>query len=292
MDLFEKSLAYRLFSTIFDEDCVDYASILFSDNYSSLGKIVSKEDGIVSGIQLAVEMAKFAGLDAQEIEKNGNTIKSKAILLEITGKANLLLQAERPICNLLMHLSGISTETAKYVEAVKDLQVRICPTRKTTPGLRYWEKQAVVHGGGYFHRFGLSDGVMIKDNHIAAYNGDISKLIRVTRENIPHTIKIEVEIDRIEQIEPSIISGADILLLDNFDKEYISKVVKLCRELDQKYQNDRYKIGSGRLLLEASGGIDITSVRNYAEAGVDIISIGSLSHSVKALNISMDLERI
>lgn len=293
MNLYERTLALKLFNVLIEEDSVDYLSTIFNNSSQSLGKVICKQSGIVSGIELAKEFALYAGLtatpkicDGNQVELENNISKE---LIEIIGPTNIVLQIERPLCNLLMHLSGIATTTARIVNLVKQLPVRICPTRKTTPGLRYWEKQAVVHGGGSLHRFGLADGVMLKDNHIAAFCGDIEKMIHITRKKIPHTIKIEVEIDNTDQIEPAIKAGADILLLDNFSPENIVSTVKFCRDLEKQYQDARYQLGCGKLLLEASGGINEDNVLIYAQSGVDIISLGSLTHSVKALNISMDL---
>lgn len=295
MDLYERSLALKLFNTMFEEDGMDYTSSIFTANQQSKGIVISKQSGVISGVKLALEMTRYAGLTACEVAKDADRVKlldsTPVPLLEIQGNTSLLLQIERPLCNLLMHLSGIATATAKYVQITQNFPVRICPTRKTTPGLRYWEKKAVVHGGGSLHRYGLSDGVMLKDNHIAAFNGDISNLIGYTRKNIPHTIKIEVEIDNLDQIEPVVKSGADVLLLDNFSPDLLASAVQHCRSLDTLYQASRYELGCGRLVLEASGGIDESNVLDYARSGVDIISIGGLSHSVKALNISMDLEK-
>ena len=191
--------------------------------------------------------------------------------LTVDGPVLDLLKAERVALNLVQRLCGIATLTAKFVNLIRPLPVKIADTRKTTPGLRQFEKYAVRVGGGHNHRFSLSDGVMIKDNHLAAA-GSISKAVAMVRASIPHTLKIEVEAETLEQVKECLDCGVEIILLDNMD----------CATMRQAVM-----ITDGRALLEASGGVNLSNVRQVAETGVNIISIGALTHSAPACDISM-----
>jgi nicotinate-nucleotide pyrophosphorylase (carboxylating) len=193
-------------------------------------------------------------------------------LLTVSGPVIDLLKAERVALNLLQRLSGIATLTAQFVEKVKVYAVRITDTRKTTPGLRVLEKYAVRVGGGFNHRFNLADGVLIKDNHIAAC-GSIREAVEKVRKQIPHTIRIEVETDNFEQVEECLTCGVDIIMLDNMSPELMSKAVRLI---------------NGRALVEASGGVNLETVESIAMSGVDIISVGALTHSAPSCDIGMD----
>jgi nicotinate-nucleotide pyrophosphorylase (carboxylating) len=185
-----------------------------------------------------------------------------------------LLQGERVALNLLQRMSGVATLTARYVSAVQGTKTRIVDTRKTTPGLRVLEKYAVRVGGGSNHRTGLYDGVLIKENHIAAAGG-ITEAIRRTRSYIPHTLKIEIETESLAQVKEALAAGADIIMLDNMAIPLMQEAVGLI---------------NGRALVEASGGVNLDTVRAIAETGVDIISVGALTHSAPAMDISMLLE--
>jgi nicotinate-nucleotide pyrophosphorylase (carboxylating) len=198
------------------------------------------------------------------------------ILLTAKGPVLDLLKAERVALNLVQRLCGIATLTSRFVEKVKPLPVRILDTRKTTPGLRMLEKYAVRAGGGYNHRFNLADGVLIKDNHIQAC-GSIKNAVNRMREKIPHTMKIEVEASSLEQVRECITCSVDIIMLDNMDAAMMREAVKLA---------------GGKALLEASGGINLDNIRQVAETGVDYISIGALTHSAPACDISMRLQSI
>lgn len=191
--------------------------------------------------------------------------------LTVEGPILDLLKAERVALNLVQRLCGIATLTAKFVNLARPLPVKITDTRKTTPGLRPFEKYAVRVGGGHNHRFSLSDGVMIKDNHLAAA-GSISKAVALVRASVPHTLKIEVEAETLDQVKECLDCGIEIIMLDNMDCESMRQAVALT---------------DGRALLEASGGINLENIRQVAETGVDIISIGALTHSAPACNISM-----
>lgn len=202
---------------------------------------------------------------------DGSALTSGQIALTVDGPVLDLLKAERVALNLAQRLCGIATLTAKFVELIRPLSVKITDTRKTTPGLRPFEKYAVLVGGGHNHRFSLSDGIMIKDNHLAAA-GSISKAVALARASIPHTLKIEVEAETLDQVRECLECGVEIIMLDNMDCESMRQAVAMT---------------NGRAILEASGGICISNVRQVAETGVNIISIGALTHSAPACDISM-----
>jgi nicotinate-nucleotide pyrophosphorylase (carboxylating) len=203
---------------------------------------------------------------------DGTWARPKMGLLTVSGPVIDLLKAERVALNLLQRLSGIATLTAQFIEKVKVYSVRITDTRKTTPGLRVLEKYAVRVGGGANHRFNLADGVLIKDNHIAAC-GSIHEAVDKVRGRIPHTIKVEVETDSLEQVKECLECGVDIIMLDNMTPEMMSTAVRLI---------------NGRALVEASGGVTLQTVEAIAMSGVDIISVGALTHSAPSCDIGMD----
>ena len=202
---------------------------------------------------------------------DGSAMSPGQIALTVEGPVLDLLKAERVALNLVQRLCGIATLTAKFVELARPLPVKITDTRKTTPGLRPFEKYAVRVGGGHNHRFSLSDGVMIKDNHLAAA-GSITKAVALVRASIPHTLKIEVEAETLDQVKECLDCGVEIIMLDNMACDSMRQAVQMTR---------------GRALLEASGGINLSNVRQVAGTGVDIISIGALTHSAPACDISM-----
>jgi nicotinate-nucleotide pyrophosphorylase (carboxylating) len=202
---------------------------------------------------------------------DGQAMNPGQIALTVTGPILDLLKAERVALNLTQRLCGIATLTAKFVDQVRPLPVKIADTRKTTPGLRGFEKYAVRVGGGHNHRFSLSDGIMIKDNHLAAA-GSIAKAVTLVRASCPHTIKIECEAETMAQVQECLACGVDIILLDNMDCGTMRQAVVMA---------------NGRAIMEASGGVTLNNVRQVAETGVDIISIGALTHSAPACDISM-----
>ena len=236
----------------------------------------AKESLILAGVRVAervfqvlderiVFLAKFA---------DGDRICGGEVIAELRGDSAALLQGERVALNLLQRLCGIATLTAKYVEAVQGTGARVVDTRKTTPGLRVLEKYAVRIGGGKNHRTGLYDGVLIKENHIAAA-GSITAAIQKARAYIPHTMKIEIETETLEQVVEALHVGADIIMLDNMSISMMRDAVALI---------------AGKAIVEASGGVNLETVRGIAETGVDIISVGALTHSAPAVDISMLLE--
>jgi nicotinate-nucleotide pyrophosphorylase (carboxylating) len=196
-------------------------------------------------------------------------------VLFVTGHARGLLSAERVALNYMQRLSGIATLTSRYVDAVKGTNAKILDTRKTTPGWRALEKYAVRAGGGTNHRMDLSTGVLIKDNHLQALDGDVGKAVRRARELAPKGIKIEVECDRLEQVQRAADAGADIILLDNMSLATLAECVRVV---------------NGRAILEASGGVTLATVRAIAETGIDWISIGALTHSAPSMDLALDFE--
>lgn len=241
-----------------------------------MGVLKAKEDMVVCGLDVATRV--FAILDENIVFSaqcsDGDFISSGTVIATVNGAASSLLQGERVALNLLQRMSGVATLTAQFVKAVAGTKVRIVDTRKTTPGLRVLEKYAVRVGGGINHRTGLYDGVLIKENHIAAAGGIASAISRA-RSYIPHTLKIEIETESLADVKEALSAGADIIMLDNMELETMKEAVAL--------------IG-GRAIVEASGGVNLATVRAIAETGVNIISVGALTHSAPAMDISLLLE--
>ncbi len=239
-------------------------------------RMIAKEPFVLAGIQVAERV--FSLLDPQlrftPRYLDGTAVSHGALIASLEGDAASLLQGERVALNLLQRMSGIATVTARYLAAVAGTKARIVDTRKTTPGLRALEKYAVRVGGGINHRTGLYDGILIKENHIAAAGG-IAAAVNRARASIPHTLKIEVETETVAQVEEALAVGADIIMLDNMDCATMATCVGLI---------------AGRALVEASGGVNLDTVRAIAETGVDIISVGALTHSPRAVDISMLLD--
>ncbi|MBO8129299.1 MAG: carboxylating nicotinate-nucleotide diphosphorylase [Peptococcaceae bacterium] len=239
-------------------------------------RIVSKDHGIVAGLPVARRV--FELLDPATVMEmdcwDGSPVVPGQTLATLSGNAGILLRGERVALNFLQHLSGIATQTHNLVKLVREYGVKILDTRKTTPGLRSLEKYAVRVGGGHNHRFGLYDGILIKDNHIAVA-GSITEAIRRARAGAPHTLKIEVEVETLNGVHEALEAEADIIMLDNMSPETMRQAVQIV---------------GGRCLLEASGGITTETVIEVARTGVDFISVGALTHSVRALDISMDIE--
>ncbi|MCG9968283.1 carboxylating nicotinate-nucleotide diphosphorylase [Pelotomaculum terephthalicicum JT] len=244
----------------------------------SNGYIVAKEKGMLAGMPVAEEI--FRCLDPallfQARAVDGEFVERGRVLAEVGGNARAILTGERLALNFLQRLSGIATKTAQLVELVAGQKAHVIDTRKTTPGLRMLEKYAVRVGGGYNHRFGLYDAVLIKDNHIKAAGG-IAKAVQAARRASPHTAKIEVEVESMAQVGEALEVKADIIMLDNMAVEMMREAVALV---------------AGRALVEASGNVTGENIRAIAAAGVDLISVGALTHSVESLDISLDLAEI
>ena len=226
---------------------------------------------------MGVAALVFKRLDSnilfQEKIKEGEKVPPQKVLAEITGSASVLLKGERVALNFLQRLSGIATITSHYCQEVKDFPVQILDTRKTTPGIRILEKYAVRVGGGHNHRFGLYDAVLIKDNHLAVAGG-IKAAVVAVRAQISPTLKIEVEVENLSQLQEALEMKVDIIMLDNMNLEMMKEAVKIAK---------------GKVLIEASGGITLEKLKEVAQTGVDFISIGALTHSVKALDMSMEI---
>jgi nicotinate-nucleotide pyrophosphorylase (carboxylating) len=239
--------------------------------------LVAREAGVICGMPLA--LATFCRCDEKvEIRVDVEDVRhvdGGTTLLFLNGKARGVLAAERTALNFLQRLSGIATLTARYVEAVRGTGARILDTRKTTPGWRRLEKYAVRCGGGINHRETLADAVLIKDNHLAAVDGDIATAVRRSRELSPPLTVVQVECDRLDQVQASLDAGADAVLLDNMDLAMLSKAVAIV---------------AGRLITEASGGVRLDTVRAIADTGVNRISVGALTHSAPAMNLALDFQ--
>lgn len=246
---------------------------------SAAGRFLAKSDGVVSGLDVVREV--FRQIDPEICfavsVKDGDNVKQGDILGTIHGRARSILLGERVALNFLQRLSGVATSTSRYVAAVSGTKARIIDTRKTTPGMRMLEKSAVRHGGGHNHRIGLGDGILIKDNHLAAIGGErpITDAITAARAAAPHTLRIEVEVTSLNELEEALAAGSDVVLLDNMSVPDMAEAVKRA---------------GGRVQLEASGGITLDTVRDVALTGVDLISVGALTHSSIALDISLELE--
>ena len=251
---------------------------LFDGPVPARATVVSEEphDLVLAG--LSVALAVFAEVDRSLIGSasyaDGDRVPTGASLLTLEGDGRSILKAERVALNFLQRLTGIATWTAQFCEAVKDTPVRLLDTRKTTPGLRALEKWAVRLGGGHSHRFGLNDGVLIKDNHLALSERDVAAACRRARERAPHGFRIEVETSTIDEVRAALQGKADIILLDNMNPEMI---------------RDALAIIKGRALVEVSGGVTLANIREIASAGPDFISVGALTHSAPAANLSLDL---
>jgi nicotinate-nucleotide pyrophosphorylase (carboxylating) len=278
-------LVYEVVNAALDEDLGrgDVTSrAVVRPGLKARGSFIAKQDFILAGLEVAD--AVFTSFDPYlQIEStvgDGEEIKAGKVFARTSGDAQILLAAERVALNFLQRLSGIATVTRAYVDAIADTKARIVDTRKTTPGLRALEKYAVTVGGGHNHRLGLDDGVLIKDNHLAMA-GSITEAVRRAREGAGHLHKIEVEVATLDQVGEALEAKADILLLDNMTPEMVRQAVEMVQRNEPDGQ---------RTLTEASGGINLGNVRAYAEAGVDMISIGALTHSAPAVDISFKIK--
>lgn len=243
------------------------------------GTMIAKATGVMSGLDVAgaVFTRVDPGVRWQPVVADGDRVAVGDVIAEVSGPARSVLGGERVALNLLQRLSGVATLAAQYVAAVAGTGATIVDTRKTTPGLRALEKAAIRHGGAANHRFNLSDGILIKDNHLAAIGGPdrIRLAVEAARDGAPHTLKVEIEVTTLAELEQALDAGADIVMLDNMDLATMRQAVALT---------------AGRAILEASGGITLETVRDVAETGVDLISVGALTHSAPALDISLRFE--
>ena len=261
-----------------DEDIsyVDITSdILLSCEALSVAEMTTKDVGVIAGIEVAKRVFELvdSSLVVDVLVKDGTLVEEGIKILRVSGSSRSILKGERVALNLLQRMSGIATMSHEYAKEVKDYKLRVADTRKTTPGMRILEKFAVKMGGCSNHRFNLSDAVMIKDNHIKAV-GSITKAVETAKANIPHTTKIEVEVENLIQLKEALAVKADIIMLDNMSTEMMA---------------DAVKINNGQAILEASGNIIISRLREIGEIGIDVVSVGALTHSVKAFDISMNI---
>lgn len=250
---------------------------LVDDEKISTAKYVAKDEGVLCGIDVAMRVFKLLDENAtcEILIHDGQKVKKGDIIANITAKTRALLKGERTALNLVQHMSGIATATNKCVELVEGTNASIAETRKTLPGLRVLQKYAVTVGGGKNHRYNLSDCAMLKDTHLDAY-GSITNAVNALREKMGHTVKIEVEVQNLDQLREALDVDCEIIMLDNMSCEQMKEAVEITK---------------GKAKLEASGNVTAETIRAIAETGVDIISMGALTHSVKAFDISMKIEK-
>lgn len=261
-----------------DINYIDVSSAyLFGNDDRTEAYFVSKADGVLCGIEVALRVFSLLDntLEYKLYKHDGDEIKSGDLIAEFSGKTLKLLEGERTALNLLQHMSGVASMTNAAVKAIEGTGSTIADTRKTLPGLRAIQKYAVTCGGGHNHRYNLSDAAMLKDNHIDA-GGGITKTVKALREKIGHTVKIEVETRTLDEVKEAVEAGVDIIMLDNMSLETMKEAVEII---------------DGRALTEASGNVTLENIRTVAQAGVNIISMGAITHSVKAFDISMRIKK-
>lgn len=244
------------------------------------GRFLAKEYLVICGLEIAESVFAHLDPESSEIETSyadGDEVEEGTVFGTLKGYADVLLTGERVALNLIQRMSGVATLTRQFVRAVEGTGAAIVDTRKTTPGLRLLEKYAVTVGGGKNHRMGLDDGVLIKDNHISLAGG-VTEAVQAAKNKVGHLHKIEVEVMNWAQLREAIEAGADIVMLDNQTPEECAKLVQMSRDLNPN------------VLIEASGGMDLNRVRSFAEAGVDLISVGRLTHSARAVDISFKIQ--
>jgi nicotinate-nucleotide pyrophosphorylase (carboxylating) len=253
---------------------------LIPEDATATAKLVAREPGVLAGNKVFAEVFWLINpsISVVHLASEGQTFEAGEVLSIVSGPARAILGGERVALNFVQRMSGIATQTAEYVAMVEGTNARITDTRKTTPGLREFEKYSVRMGGGHSHRFGLSDAIMAKDNHLAILTRggkDLATELRRVRSELGHTTHIEVEVDRLDQIQAVLDGGADTIMLDNFSLEDLRKGVELI---------------AGRATIEASGGVNLNTVRAIAETGVDVISVGALTHQIHSLDLGLDIE--
>ena len=262
-----------------DEVAYDPTSSLLPDDLTSEALMMPKANGVLAGVDVALEVFRETDptLETSRLVDDGSPVERGMYVAAIRGRMSSILRAERTALNFVQRMSGIATAVNGYVRAIEGLPTQMIDTRKTLPGWRLLDKYAVRMGGGHNHRMSTGDGILIKDNHIAAMatrGESMTELIRRAKRDAAHTIRIEVECDTLEQVREAVEAGADIILFDNMTPEQMREGVAICK---------------GRALTEASGGITIDTVRDVAESGVDLLSTGAVTHSVTALDISLEV---
>ena len=257
----------------------DVTAALVPKNLTVKADVIAKETGIAAGIEEAVILAEYLGLKVKAKVADGDKIKNKQVLMELSGDAQTILSVERTLLNLLSRMSGIATKTRLLTEKLQkaNSKAKIAATRKSAPGLLYFDKKAVVIGGGDPHRLHLDDMVLIKDNHLAIV-GSAEEAVKKAKSNVSFSKKIEVEVTSVQDALKAAKAGADIVMLDNFSPKQV-------KDASEKLRN----AGFDKVLLEISGGITAENLLDYATAQVDVISLGELTHSVKALDMSLEI---
>ncbi len=269
-----KKLESFLLEDIGDRDLTSEG--VFPGTQIGTGEFIAKEQGIIAGLPIIKELYRLLdpNITVTLLTADGNSVEAGDVIAEVNGSVVHLLTGERVALNLLQRMCGIATMTKKCVDQLNDDRINICDTRKTMPGLRMFDKYAVTVGGGKNHRYGLYDGVLIKDNHIA-FCGSIEMAVSKVRESVGHMVKIEVETESLEQVKEAVEAQADVIMFDNRSPEEIKELVQYVPE---------------HIITEASGGITLEQLPAYANTGVDYISLGFLTHSVKALDISLNVQ--
>jgi nicotinate-nucleotide pyrophosphorylase (carboxylating) len=262
-----------------DEVAIDHTSALLPDDLSSEALMMPKAVGVLAGVDVALQVFTETdpSLETTRLVDDGSLVEKGMYVAKITGRMSSILRAERTALNFVQRMSGIATATNEVVKMIEDLPTVILDTRKTLPGWRLLDKYSVRMGGGHNHRMSTADGILIKDNHVAAMatrGESLTDLVRRARAEALHTIRVEVECDTLEQVQQALDAGAELILFDNMTNDQMRQGVALCK---------------GKALTEASGGITRESVRGIAETGVDLISSGALTHSVHALDISLEV---
>jgi nicotinate-nucleotide pyrophosphorylase (carboxylating) len=262
-----------------DEVAIDHTSALIPDDLMSEAFMMPKSPGVLAGVDVALEVFRQVDQDLETttLVPDGSAVERGMNVAVIRGRMSSILRAERTALNFVQRMSGIATATSQLVHAIDGMHSKILDTRKTMPGWRLLDKYAVRMGGGHNHRMSTGDGILIKDNHVAAMatrGESLTELVRRARETAPHTIRVEVECDTLEQVAEALDAGAELILFDNMTNEQMAEGVRMCR---------------GRALTEASGGITLENVKGIAATGVDLISSGALTHSVKSLDISLEV---
>ena len=262
-----------------DEVAIDHTSALLPDDLMSEALMMPKADGVLAGVEVSLEVFRQVdpSLETTVLVGDGSTVEAGMYVATIRGRMSSILRAERTALNFIQRMSGIATATNQLVKAVDGYSSQILDTRKTVPGWRLLDKYSVRMGGGHNHRMSTGDGILIKDNHVAAMatrGESLTALVERARSTALHTIRVEVECDTLEQVQEALDAGAELILFDNMTLDQMREGVGMC---------------AGRAFTEASGGITIETAREIADTGVDLISSGSLTHSVKALDVSLEV---
>ncbi len=270
----------RLIALSLDEDLGASGDItsnaLIPPDATGTAELLAKEQLVISGLEAFARVFHYIDREVQVelLRKDGQEIKPKVVVARISGRLRSLLAGERTALNLIQRASGIATLAQQAMTAVRGSKLKVLDTRKTTPGMRTLSKDAVRHGGAFNHRFGLFDGVLIKDNHIAAVGGSIRESIRRAKANAPRLVKVEIEVTSIKQLEEALDEGADVIMLDNMDDEMVLEAVQ---------------VTAGRVPLEVSGGVTLDRLPRLAKLGVDFVSMGALTHSARAMDLSLEI---